>query len=189
MELQTQSSLNLQVNKEDLLDILIDEQLSSLEARKEELSNQMKVINEKMTNIHKKKDKQIEKELMKHLPKGLVYVDPPTLQYQKNHPYTGLTFAFDQFTITVNKKTFDTKYKFTPAEEKELKTLTEEYQKLNTITCAINGDINNINSNNKRVKAKMLRAFLTKTEEGKGILKSMGIPNVKFLQIDDKKSK
>ena len=41
MELQAQSSLNLQVTKEDLIDILIDEQLTMLEKKQTELNAEL----------------------------------------------------------------------------------------------------------------------------------------------------
>ena len=68
MELQAQSSLNLQVTKEDLIDILIDEQLTMLEKKRDAIQAELKIYQDKNKVITDKKTSALEARLRKLCP-------------------------------------------------------------------------------------------------------------------------
>lgn len=172
MELQAQSSLNLQVTKDDLIDILIDEQLTILENRVKKLSEEREKYQNSNELIHIKKRTVLETKLRKLCPIPAKKEDF-TISYSANHTSSGLMFKFKSFVITLNG-TFDCTLKFTPFEEDLKKSNNKEISELNADIWELNEEIKTLNGNNKRIKAKMLRTFLTTTEEGKSILKTLG---------------
>lgn len=190
MELEATSSLDLKVTKEDLIDMLIEEQLSALEQELEVHRAEMLKHQEKLTSITNKKKAKLEKELMKYLPKGIVVdpKNPPTLSYHIGSPSTNLAFIFPGFTINMVER-YPSVLKYTDAEVKERDAISKKVVEANHSFQEVNNKINILNGSNKRVKSRMLKNFLTKTEEGKAILKTMGIGNAKILQLDDKSHK
>lgn len=171
MELQTNSSLNLQVTKEDLIDILIDEQLTMLEKRQTELNAELKSYQDKNKTITDKKRSVLETKLRKLCPIS-AKKDDYTINYNINYNLSSISFHFKDFTIQM-KEQVSTKIKYSPVEEKIMADNNKEINRISSILQTLANDIHVLNGNNKRVKAKMLRTFLTGTAEGKNILKTL----------------
>jgi len=171
MELQAQSSLNLQVTKEDLIDILIDEQLTMLEKKQTELNAELVSLQNKNKIIMDKKRAVLETKLRKLCPIP-AKKDDFTLSYNINYNNSNISFCFKDFKIGMNEQVC-TKIKYSPAEEKAMADNNEEINKVIQLLQTLKNDIHLLSGNNKRVKAKMLRTFLTGTKEGKSILATL----------------
>lgn len=171
MELQTQSSLNLQVTKEDLIDILIDEQLTMLEKKQTELNAELVSLQNKNKVIMDKKRSILETKLRKLCPIPAKKEDF-TLSYNMNYNNSSISFYFKDFRIEMNDQ-ICTKIKYSPAEEKAMADNNKKINEVSQLLQTLNNDIHVLSGNNKRVKAKMLRTFLTGTKEGKGILATL----------------
>lgn len=180
MPLQAQSSLDLKVTKEDLIDIIIDEQLTALENASEINYKAIQVLQKKVDALENKKRESLDKKLRKLLP--VKTTEDFKLSYYSGYDKTQITFEFENYTLTLREGEC-TKLHFTNKETEEIKGWNKEIKELQSIRGEIGNKIHDLNSNNKRVKARMIRTFLTKTNEGKAILKTLGTTPDAALQL------
>lgn len=170
MELQTNNTLDFRLTKEDMIDMLIDEKLTAIEKEIALASERSALIDEEIKKIKDKRIAIVNKRLIKHLPTGLNPKDMIKIHCLYGYLSTNVSFEFKGFTVRLSGE-FNTELKYTP-EEKEL---IENYKKeKNIIDFELNElklKHNELNTNNKRIKAQMVRTFLKATEEGKKLLK------------------
>lgn len=171
MELQAQSSLNLQVTKEDLIDILIDEQLTMLEKKRDAIQAELKIYQDKNKVITDKKTSALEARLRKLCPVP-AKKDEFSLSYRRGYRSSNVSFCFENYTVNL-LGTFDCEVVYSQAENNLMKENNKQITRINESYQMIQQDIQTLNGNNKRVKAKMLRNFLTGTKEGQAILQTL----------------
>jgi hypothetical protein len=179
MDLQTTNSLDLRVSKEDLIDIIIDEQLTRFEDQLKVQKDQITVYQEQKNALNAKIFADFTKKILKLIPKELnIKVSPTTINYSTGCDSTTITFAFPTYSIQVNGCTKNPEIEKNKPKFAELDKLMAPYIKKRD---EIQTQINELNSNNKRIKARMIKSFLTKTKEGKEILGILGETSDKKL--------
>ena len=178
MDLQTTNTLDLKVTKEDLIDIIIDEQLTRLEEQLDAENLQLNVYQLQKQTLNEKFKNDFEKKLLKLLPKELNLPKPEKINYNNSYQSTEIGFYFKGYKIVISGSTIN------PENENNKSKLTAIDNLMTPVIerrDAIQQQISNLNSNNKRVKAKMIKTFLTKTKEGKEILSILGDTSDKKL--------
>lgn len=170
--LETTSSLDLKVTKEDLIDIVIDEQLTKLEKNLEEALQVSSELNKEIANIRTKRIDNFNKKLLKLAPKELSSLPTPKITCLYNHNSTQVNLVYEKFTVLINN--VNTVLVVSKQETEKENELNDKLYKNNKIVSEIQNKINTLNGNNKRVKAQLLKTFLTKTPEGKAILSVLG---------------
>lgn len=170
MELQTNNTLDFRLTKEDMIDMLIDEKLTAIEKEIALAKEKINLIDEKINKIRDKKVTIVNNRLIKYLPNSLDRKDIIQIICCYGCTSTTISFEFNGFTVKL-LESHNTELKYT-SEEKEL---IENYKKeKNIIDFELNElklKHNELNTNNKRIKAQMVRTFLKATEEGKKLLK------------------
>ncbi len=172
--LEVNSKLDLTVNKDDLMDMLIDQQLTVLETQLKEVRDEKTAIQEKIDASEKKREEVMNKKLIKLLPKELQGLTPESIHHQHYHNST-VNYNFKGFHVSIHGVNTN------EAKPKEETKLEDEVSALYRKECAIASEINKIEKSGKRIKAKMLKEFLNNSEEGKSILKLMNSSQVKLL--------
>lgn len=167
MELQTNNRLDLTLNKDDLMEIILDEQLSKIEdviQEKEHAIQELDKQDAKNDNEHKEL---VDKILIKYIPKPLVGLKCE-LRYYINYDSTQVTFHYDNFDVVVQGVCTNSPKRTEHAKkDKEFNTKrTILRQEIN----ALKSNIEEIKKNGKRLKARMLKQFLMNTEDGKTML-------------------
>jgi predicted nucleic acid-binding Zn-ribbon protein len=160
--LKVEQSLNLSINKEDLINIKIDEMLTSLENELKSIQAQISAIDEDMTIFNKKEDDLLEKKLLKFLPKELSTKEIPEIFYYSNSNSTKVCFNFEKYTVEIQN--MDTRVKKFSEERLILK------KELNQQIYKIQVDIAKIEKSTKRIQAKMIKELLSSSVSGKEIL-------------------
>lgn len=159
--LKVEQSLNLSINKEDLINIKIDEMLTSLENELKSIRAQIDAINEEKNTFDKKEEDNLDKKLLKLLPKELSTKEIPYVDYYSNTNST-VSFKFEKYTISISN--LDTTLKSFSKEKLNLKT--ELYKQENQLAA----DIVKIEKSTKRIQAKMIKELLSNSVSGKEIL-------------------
>lgn len=182
MDLQTTNTLDLRVSKEDLIDIIIDEQLTRLETLLKVEKDEINRLQDQKDALHTKIKNDFNKKLCKLIPKELgIKSAPKSIFYSNGYGETDIRFNFPGYSILVMGCTKNPEIERNkPNIEAIDKLLTPLYNKRD----ALQTQINELNGNNKRVKARMIKNFLTKTKEGAEILGILGeTSNKKLLSL------
>jgi len=160
--LKVEQSLNLSINKEDLINIKIDEMLTSLENELKSIQAQISAIDEEMAIFNKKEDDLLDKKLLKFLPKELSTKEIPQISYYGNCDSTKVFFNFEKYTVEIQN--MNTRVKKFSEEKLNLK------KELNQQIYKIQVDIAKIEKSTKRIQAKMIKELLNSSVSGKEIL-------------------
>lgn len=160
--LKVEQSLNLSINKEDLINIKIDEMLTSLENELKSIQAQIDAINEEKDTFDKKEEDNLDKKLLKLLPKELSTKEIPYVDYYSNSDSTTISFKFEKYTISISN--IDTKVKSFSKEKLNLRS--ELHKQKNQLEA----DIVKIEKSTKRIQAKMIKELLSNSVSGKEIL-------------------
>lgn len=167
MDLKQTNNLDLSINKDDLIDIMIDNKLTELEAELKMVTDKKEVLGKKVTNNYNEKH---EKYLLKKfLPKTIVTDEIPTIHGGYYSSVT-LRFKYNDYEIVIpNCDTRDLSA-FAKAKEAENDKLNEQIRELNTKINELNIEIVNIQKSPKRLKAQMLKNFLGTSKDGQQVL-------------------
>jgi len=160
--LKVEQSLNLSINKEDLINIKIDEMLTSLENELKSIQAQISAIDEEMAIFNKKEDDLLDKKLLKFLPKELSTKEIPQISYYGNCDSTKVFFNFEKYTVEIQN--MNTRVKKFSEEKLNLK------KELNQQIYQVQVDIAKIEKSTKRIQAKMIKELLNSSVSGKEIL-------------------
>jgi len=160
--LKVEQSLNLSINKEDLINIKIDEMLTSLENELKSIQAQISAIDEEMAIFNKKEKEVLDKKLLKFLPKELSTKEIPEVSYYNNSDSTKVFFNFENYTVEIQN--MSTRVKKFSEEKLNLK------KELNQQSYQIQADIAKIEKSTKRIQAKMIKELLNSSVSGKEIL-------------------
>ena len=169
-DLEITSKLDLTINKDDLMDILIDRELTRLEKAIEAVKAPLVPVKEKWLKFKAKAEEERRKRLLKLLPKEVNVNEEPTLVYYQDHKSTPLTFRFASAGFEVSIQNVNTELKKTEDFKKSKEEHEELSSKINSEVNILNEEKNMIEKAPKRVKAKMLTSFLGKGKDGKAIL-------------------
>jgi hypothetical protein len=170
MDLKQTNNLDLSINKDDLMDIMIDNKLTELEAelkivtdKKESLD---KVISDNYNQVGEKHTKYL---LKKYLPKTIVTDEIPIVNggYYQN---TTLKFRYSEYDVVINNCDCRDLSAFSKTKEKENEKLREQIKELNIRISVLNIEIVNIQKSPKRLKAQMLKNFLGSSKDGQQVL-------------------
>lgn len=170
MDLKQTNNLDLSINKDDLIDIMIDNKLTELEAELKMVTDKKEVLSKKVTNnydeIHEKHNKYL---LKKFLPKIIVTDEIPIVHggYYYN---TTLTFKYNDYNVVINNCDTRDVSAFAKTKQAENDKLNEKIRELNTKIIELNGEIVNIQKSPKRLKAQMLKNFLGTSKDGQQVL-------------------
>ena len=183
MELQTTSALDLKVTKEDLIDIIIDEQLTIIETRLESLYTEQKKYKQQAIDLAQKDRNDLEKRLIKLVPSEIKSSIPPKLHYSIGRKVIDISFDYGHF--QVHLPDVDTRVPKNTKRVELHNEIVRDSQKVDTLVYELQNEKRQLEGNNKRIKAKMIKNFLTKTKEGKEILSALGQPsvNLKLIKI------
>lgn len=160
--LKVEQSLNLSINKEDLINIKIDEMLTSLENELKSIQAQISAIDEERDTFNKKEKEVLEKKLLKFLPKELSTKEIPQISCYGNSKGIQVFFNFRKYTVKIDN--MDTTVKNFSEEKLNLK------KELNQQSYQIQADIAKIEKSTKRIQAKMIKELLSSSVSGKEIL-------------------
>jgi hypothetical protein len=160
--LKVEQSLNLSINKEDLINIKIDEMLTSLENELKSIQAQISAIDEEMDIFSKKEKEALEKKLLKTLPKELSTKEIPIIRYYHTSNSAKVSFSFEKYTVEIEN--LDTRVKKFSEEKLNLK------KELNQQKYQLEADILKIEKSTKRIQAKMIKELLSNSVSGKEIL-------------------
>jgi prenyltransferase beta subunit len=170
MDLKQTNNLDLSINKDDLIDIMIDNKLTELEAelkvvtdKKESLD---KVISNNHNETHDKHDKYL---LKKYLPKTIVTDEVPVVN-TAYYSSTTLKFRYSEYDVVINNCDCRDLSAFSKTKEKENEKLREQIKELNIRISVLNTEIVNIQKSPKRLKAQMLKNFLGSSKDGQQVL-------------------
>lgn len=170
MDLKQTNNLDLSINKDDLIDIMIDNKLTELEAelkivtdKKESLD---KVISDNYDQVGEKHTKYL---LKKYLPKTIVTDEVPVVNatYYSN---ATLKFRYSEYDVVINNCDCRDLSAFNKTKEKENEKLREQIKELNIRISVLNIEIVNIQKSPKRLKAQMLKNFLGTSKDGQQVL-------------------
>jgi hypothetical protein len=170
MDLKQTNNLDLSINKDDLIDIMIDNKLTELEA-------ELKVVTDKKDNLgnivldnYKQTTEKHEKYLLKKfLPKTIVTDEIPVVNggyYQS----TTLRFKYSEYEIVINNCDTRDLSAFNKTKQAENDKINVQIRELNTKIGEINAEILNIQKSPKRLKAQMLKNFLGTSKDGQQVL-------------------
>lgn len=170
MDIKTNNTLDMAINKDDLIDIMIDNQLTELETKLEALRLKEKELTDKIEKNAKECKEAFSEKLLTFLPKDLKTKEIPTLQFYQGSGDTSVTFYFKDYQIRVEhvdtRDTSALKKKNDAEDEKMYGKVTD----LRADMKSINEEIITITKSPKRLKAKMLKTFLGASTEGKQVL-------------------
>lgn len=192
MPLDANSRLDLAINKDDLIDILIDSRMTileeELETNREEAFNISSKITELQSAIKENTDKEL---LKKYLPSLFRKSKPalsPTLSYYEDSESTYVTFSFSEFKVTLSKPVSTINNSdFVKLKKIKIKEYAAIEKKLYDRKIELQSELAALERAPKRVKAQMLRSFLKTTSEGKNILAVIESNQVKVLPPSTKK--
>jgi len=170
MDLKQTNNLDLSINKDDLMDIMIDNKLTELEAELKMVTDKKDALSEKVSDNHNETYEKHNKYLLKKfLPKTIVTDEIPTVGggYYFN---TNLRFRYNDYEIVINSCDTRDLSAFTKAKQAENDKLNEQIRELNTKISELNTEIVNIQKSPKRLKAQMLKNFLGTSKDGQQVL-------------------
>jgi len=169
--------LDINLTKEDLVDIHIDNMLTDLEEQlaksNKELSDIEKKIEVHITTYYTKLEASI---IKKYLPNGLKKEDILEIEYFKINNST-ICFRFKDFKLTLNQ-TIDMSF----PQQDVINKLTESKQTVKNEMNKIRQQICQINNSSKRIRAKMVKNLMENSVEGKNILKILKTNQVNLLK-------
>jgi len=186
-KLEVINKLDISVNKDDLMEMLLDKKLSELESKLNINNEQLKTVNAAKLEIYRglvleqvelkldKFSKLISKKKLVEVIKASVIV--ANQQYGKdniNHHTFNIKIA-DELTLQVYVK-LNIK-KLIDDFESELEALYAENNRLKQ-------EIELINKSGKRVKSRMLANILKESEDGKAILELINKKDLKLLDFN-----
>lgn len=192
MPLDANSRLDLAINKDDLIDILIDSRMTileeELEINREEAFNILSKITELQNAIKENTDKELLKKYLPPLFRKSKPALPPTLSYYEDSESTYVTFSFSEFKVTLSKPVSTINNSdFVKLKKIKIKEYADIEKKLYDRKIELQSELTALERAPKRVKAQMLRSFLKTTSEGKNILAVIESNQVKVLPPSTKK--
>ncbi len=182
MELKTSNSLDLSINKDDLIDMMVDKELTSMEelikAKLAECDN----ITKKIQNLYDAMKAPVDKRIMKMIPTGLNPKDVVGLIYTHSYTSTNVEVKFKDFSLKFNNvntiipNTAD--YTKKQQQAKDLKATSDKlYREINELQ----QECHKLEKSPKRLKAKLLSNFLKNSKEGQEVLKLLSTESLKML--------
>lgn len=182
-EIEQQASLNLNLTKDDLVDILVDQQLTKLETQLKTTEEQLEIISKQIEDHETKAYQQADKIILSKLPKEIqsfVTKNNYKLTYYKGAEVTSVDIETPEGRdviriFNINTKTGVEKLFNTP------KTLTDKLDELVIIRNNTQEQIQKLEKSPRRLKAKLLTEFLDSSESGKNILNMIKQQEVKLL--------
>jgi predicted nucleic acid-binding Zn-ribbon protein len=170
MDLKQTNNLDLSINKDDLIDIMIDNKLTELETELEMVTDKKETLSKKVTNNHDETHEKHDKYLLKKfLPKTIVTDEIPTVNggYYSN---TTLRFRYNDYEIVINSCDTRDVSAFCKTKQAENDKLNEQIKELNIRINVLDVEIFNIQKSPKRLKAQMLKNFLGSSKDGQQVL-------------------
>lgn len=172
------SKLDINLTKEDLVDIHIDNMLTDLE-------EQLAKSNKELSDIEKKREvhtrayyTKLEASIIKkYLPNGLKKEDVLEIMYSRMSDSV-IRFQFKDFILTLDQR-IDMNF---PQQDVVYNKLTQSKQTLNNEINKIKEQIYQINNSGKRIRAKMFKNLMENSVEGKNILKILKTNQVNLLK-------
>lgn len=182
-EIEQQASLNLNLTKDDLVDILVDQQLTKLETQVKITEEQLEIISKQIEEHKAKAYLQADKIILSRLPKeiqNLVTKNNYKLSYYQGYNETSIDVENSEGgdvikVFKINTKTGVEKLFNTP------KALIDRQDELVIILKNTQEQIQKLEKSPRRLKAKLLTEFLDSSESGKNILNMIKQQEVKLL--------
>ena len=170
MDLKQTNNLDLSINKDDLIDIMIDNKLTELEAELKMVTDKKEILSKKVTNNHDETYEKHDKYLLKKfLPKTIVTDEIPTVSGGYYFNCT-LKFKYNDYEIVIDNCDTRDVSAFAKAKQAENDKLNEQIRELNIRISVLNTEIVNIQKSPKRLKAQMLKSFLGSSKDGQQVL-------------------
>lgn len=170
MDIKTNNTLDMAINKDDLIDIMIDNQLTVLEAELKDLVDERTKITQEIDDNSDIVKKSFDADLCQaHLPKEIKTKEVPHLHYYANSSCT-VRFQFKNFEVSINNVNAINLSPLAKEIKKQNEKLHDKVRKLKEDINKIENEINTITKSPKRLKAKMLKTFLGASTEGKQVL-------------------
>lgn len=174
--LNTTSSLDLSLNKDDLFDIKIDSILSSLEDESNSILNKIISLKENINNVNATYKKKLEDKLKSSIPKELSRYTVENISYYVSEK-SDVTFHFKSFSLKMKlDATYDKEY------TNKIKIINDEIEMLRKKKDIVDEKIKKIEKNPRRLKSQLLKDILDKSEEGKYIMNIINNKNIKLLE-------
>lgn len=170
MELKTNHSLDMSINKEDLIDIMVDNKLLELEKELETLAEKQKKITIVMDKNRDDMKNKFKKKLLQYFPKEITSSEIPEITYHQGYDNTDIKFNFSKFTIVVYGACTKDKSAYKKQKDEENLKLGKELLELNLATNSITLEIQTITKSPRRLKAQLLKNFLKNSNEGEQVL-------------------
>ncbi len=182
MELKTSNSLDLSINKDDLIDMMVDKELTTMEELIKAKRAERDDITKKIQNLYDAMKAPVDKRIMKMIPAGLDQKDVVGLNYSQNYSSTYVEVKFKDFSLrfddvnTVIPITAD--YNKKKQQAKDLKATSDKlYHEINELQ----QECLKLEKSPKRLKAKLLSNFLKNSKEGQEVLKLLSTESLKML--------
>ncbi len=170
MDLKQTNNLDLSINKDDLIDIMIDNKLTELETELKIVTDKKESLNNIILDNYKQTTDKHEKYLLKKfLPKTIVTDEVPIVNggYYQN---TTLKFRYLEYEIVINNCDTRDVSAFAKTKQAENDKLNKQIRELNDKIYELNIEIVNIQKSPKRLKAQMLKNFLGSSKDGQQVL-------------------
>jgi len=181
-EIKSTASLNLALTKDDLGDILIDQEIKKLEGTIQHCQTHMKAVEERKQEFNDKQNVLRDKIVLSRIPKEFQalakkYYTPESMNYITGVKSAQITFISNkQYVFSVhNIDTIIKGLKEFPTEE------TQNYRELNKTIQESQEKIKQLEKSPRRVKAQLLTQFLNNSDEGKNILSMLKQDGLKLI--------
>jgi uncharacterized protein YbcI len=172
------SKLDINLTKEDLVDIHIDNMLTDLEEQLAKSKKELSDVENKREAYIKAYYSKLEASIIKKsLPNGLKKEDILEIMYCRG-VNSSVSFKFKDSTLTLDQR-IDMSL---PKKDVVYNKLTENKQTLYNEVNRIKEQINEINNSGKRIRAKMVKNLMENSVEGKNILKILKTNQVNLLK-------
>ena len=187
-ELQVTNRLDLSITKDDLLDIIIDKELTSLENQIKDLELEKDKIQDERQKEKDKIKKSREKVLDKYISKDLkVYLSTLksriAIEYSEYYKRINIevrNLETDEIELNIELKKIHI-FNLPPYDNPKMKEFDKQISIIDGEISKIKSEIEKINKMGKRIKSKLLVSFLQKSKEGKGILDTLKNSEIKLL--------
>jgi hypothetical protein len=170
MDLKQTNNLDLSINKDDLIDIMIDNKLTELEAELKIVTDKKqsldKVISDNYDQVGEKHTKYL---LKKFLPKTIVTDEIPVVNASYYYNST-LKFRYSEYDVVIYDCDCRDLSAFNKTKQAENDKINVQIRELNNKIGEINAEILNIQKSPKRLKAQMLKSFLGTSKDGQQVL-------------------
>ena len=182
-EIKSTASLNLALTKDDLVDILIDQEIKKLEITIQDCESLMRAIEEKKKEFNDKQQIIKDNEILSRIPKEFQalakkYYTSGTMNYNNGYNSTGIRFYNTEGNCVFEVYDVSTKFEKLADFPKES---TENYQQLNRTIQESQEKIKQLEKSPRRVKAQLLTQFLNNSDEGKNILSMLKQDGLKLI--------